>query len=650
MSIPTWSSDHYTVAAPVFGAGGTATKTTTAGGRWVMIVQADNLINGLGNNDLQQKLWLQRDSDPDSIVDCDFFIGLSSAYRDTPQFEFEDLNGKTPMLRGRHYSGAVGAYAFFPDLTSGSNVFSLWARSIKYWSFKSPVEILFGCFSNLMLNADTITWLDQTSFQACEELHTNSRFELGVIPSKGAGMGSIAAEAWKCSTDWVTIRPNTTTGNVSMHAISRYRSELRDTVIDLDDHSFPVKSWQAKYRDDLVIRKLAIQYGEPIFYCETTEWDTEEPFPHNRTSGTDTFRSRCDPIDDDDYVYVAELPQVTHRRSLATWWDLAFWRLPQLEIELEMGLLHWNYEVGDRCKVTLSKYDLDEAEFVVTDKRPSFKRKTASMTLLQVHGIGGTPAAAHEHAVDSCEFLYTVNSCGEKLSTHDVEDAERRTADRWIDESPKHTQRQYATAPNDAVMLAGAVSNIPSISNAATRARFPLFADAEFDLGRSSSARDYGTLLNLSGNYYFYFVFLCTKGASLVPWASFGDTTGNYISVGAQPTGTVGYAYDSGSGVLSYRAISPSESYAVWTIAMGHGGGTDGRIGVNGVWQATGMSYSPNSLLVNGHLGSEVRGGSTPNIDFRAAMLFASTTYALLPNIEDGIEEWLMARYSEELA
>lgn len=662
MSIESWTAtfEPYAEDVVVDGTGGAATITTTRG-QTRIAVQLQNALSWWGFDDNIQKVWLQKASDPDQQIECASVQALGATSLSLYIYDFGPIR---EIVSGTLESWAVFAArkinsssadtrCYFDGLPSGANQWDLWIQWYPYWDAKNPLQIAFSCFAYQMRKGDTKGWLDQATWQALNDYYTDAEFECFMLP-KGRSVGEIAREAMKHTTDFLAIRPDNSNGAVTLHAIGRRFAVERFTVIDLDDPLSRVSEWEATIRLDLTVRHIKARYGDGYFFQHSTDRLKDyQQFPLDMPNGTDLFESRCDTHASQEFVHEFEAPIIMARKDLALHFDPSMWRDEQLEIKLTMGPLHWNYEVGDLVRVKSAELGLtgtgDYEWFIVTHKKPNFRKHTARLTLLRVYGTRGLPAHAYYPVTVQPDrlFCFTTATVGDRPDAQAINDEQRRNWDRWENEFPRviRSDDPYHGIEDTST---GALS----VEDSPTRGRWPYIEDGNFDLSRASSSRDVASFLNYSAGYfYFIYVGYLDTGTADHVILSFGDA-GSIVKFGrtsSQPSKAYGYYTNTdGWKYATLSSIVATQPY-VLTIALGHGGGSDGRIGLNGVWQSSGLAYTATSLDSAGLLGDDTEAHRNWLLPTYAAILFGDNITSTLPELSDGIEEWLMERYRKEL-
>ena len=665
MTIATWSAsaEPYAKVTINDGVGGTATIATGKGSQRIEVILQWALL-WRGDEKGVQRVWLQKDTDPDSIIPCDYVqcTGDDLIYHADEFGSFKKNDGTSitdfSVFSSRGIAEATQIVrCYFDGITTGANTWNLWIQHMPYWHENHPLAVVFSCYAYQMLQGDAKTWLDQGTFQDLDEYYTDCDFLIHHIPDEGASFGEVAREAMRHTSDWLTIRPDSVDGKVTLHAIGRRFAEERG-IIDLDDPDALVDDWEATLRSDYKIKYMGSQYSDSWWFGQTNVADEFKQWPLEMPHDQDKHEMRSDQYDERAYSWEEDLPKIIRRKDIALHFDLNMWRHDQLEISLTMGPLHWNYECGDLCRVRCAQLELigsgDYEWFVVVKKKVNFKRHTARLTLLRVYGTRGNPPHRDQSTGGNrAVILSTSATLGARPHNTAINSTQFRNWDRWENESPPVNRKDdpyhltYHTYGTDPLVM----------DRTTVRNWFPRIDGGRFDLSGSDTGGEYASFLNTT-SYYYYFVWVGNMryGSNQI-FLSAGDTTGSYIKFGRINTDTnyyYGYYTDTDgwkqADTSLYEGSYADASVHVITIACGHGGGTDGRVGFNGQWVGSGLTYTTTPMQVDGMLGDDIRSNGTSDIEgCYACVLFRSTSNSTLPDLTWGIEDYFMERFKTEL-
>lgn len=643
MGIVPWGTSGYGLHTGWTPGSGAMSISTGTDGRTFVTARATYAVNGIHDDRQRQRVWLAKEAaNNEGPIECEqvsFFNQWSERYTHvfnplqkadggsitTHAFVFKHANGST----------AIDTRFYFSDLTAGANRWNLHYWRMPVYAQNSPAEIAWDMLVNRVASSSLLPYLDEASWVAVYQNNLARGEEMTFLTRKGEQLARDVKEVWRHTDDWLAIRPSDDAshqGEVTMHALSRWTAQQRTTGLDLESDS--VQSWSARIRDDFNVNAINVTFAEKAVAESALNRDVIENYPLSLPANAGEVRMRKTKDDDLSRVLNLDMPLWDSRTYIMGRFNPALWQGEQWEIELELGPLHWNYEVGDILPVTSSKLGLSDATFVVTKKSPRFKTRSASLTLLQLIVTDGTPPHCVKPSGTTRPWLFT--PVGLSLLPHlqRIDDDNPRPYDRWWNEDDAWL---YNYGQRDAMRIL--TYDQPQVFDETTNNNFPFLGDPNIDVSRKSTTYDVDSYLDFNAggfeSYYFVFHFDSLPPTGIL--FSAGGTTGDYLKIGRQSSGQIGY-YTNFDG---WQTVAKTGFGSVLTVRLDRTTG-QGSIGENGTWLTTSLAYTPVGLFTRAWLGRDVRGGAA-GYPSRLRAFIAYTSVSTLPDITDGIEEWLLA-------
>jgi len=604
MTIATWTDTWSYQGAPSFTTATVSILYDSSAAKYYFNATATNVFYGVGNDDTKQELYLQKRTDKSLTIPCD---SCNTINAQTRLYEVELPNkvervGSDPQIMQPNYPACNGVGAsrrfFWANLSSGSNNWDLKCRRIVHWDADNPFEVLFDILVGQ--HDGTTYWrgiLERSTWEDAKDAYDDIPAEVNYTPEVGSKMSQSIKDIMDCTTAWFAIRPSDDDGVLRAHVGDRQTSVERDTQLDLDTFSdYGIETWEAVVRMDLRINALEIAYGKMYHFTDIGTYEVRRSFPHGMVADLDIFKMRWTEDDDTEATVRLQCPHTLKRQALPNLFDLAWWYEPQIEIVVEMGLLHWNYEVGDIVRVSHEGLGLDADTFIVRKKKARFKKQTATLTLLQYRGAG--EASILGHVADSdLLFVLSTQTTGNYSDGEQLLDVAPRFYDRIIDESGIYgSVGMFAALPTSATTRAQVDDPGTGIDPPCQAMRYTL------SLTEQSAGLEYDSIAqNKSLQRPFHLVLVCDVANVAEQIMSLGYYTPSvqYIEWGVNGGNNVGwYLSDTATWYtvdLTSALAALTSEYCVLTISMNGTGITGGGVAINGSWVGTGLT-TPSSL------------------------------------------------------
>ena len=621
----------------------------------ITLYNAEGFINQIYIDKSIQNLFWSKDGDPDKSFNASGISAVDSGPGIGDEFPtFSEYNGSgydtmlPKDLIDDHRDSGITANIGMGSKPSGSTLYSLFAYTAYCWVLRDPAQVLFSWITHHIDSNFTLKdYLDQTSFEDASDHYDDNLGQITLFREEGRAISEQIKKVFSHFSDFLTIRPNDSTGLVKMGILPRRALAERTTAIDLDSDS--VEAFTIRPTDAYTLDEISVEYGSIIATNSGGGFVYPVEFPFQ---SADLIRQKAGTVGGDRAVDL-DCPYHVSRANVLAQLDIQHWKDDQDEIELDFAdWSHFNFEVGDLVHVTGQDYDGTE-NFVVTEKDVDNDTLLATVRLLQLFGNEGSTARIADSGNHIAAFrpgsLGTFFDASETIPREIFLNIEPRNADRFWGENSVPIATHGQPPSNPAIQMArgtggpaGGNPITPQI-NVNKKEKWPgLVWTSETGLAVDGIFTDITFPSITSHDYTFY----CVVNQDSVPTVArylldFGgiDRLTFAISGGTSP-GNIQY-FESGV----WRGITTGiTGWQIITFVLESP--SSGKIRRNGVDLSTGLSYTKRTIQGTGQqagLGCEYTGNGNSFVgDFMECHLFRT---AHSTTIVDEIEAHLAEKY-----